>query len=52
MVNSNAVRAEEIKKEMEAMCEALSGCDWCCGGGNERYQLLQDELEILENDNG
>jgi hypothetical protein len=27
---------------------AYSGCDWCCGGGDEEWAELQKELSDLE----
>lgn len=41
-------RIEEIKKRMEWMRENLSGCDWCCGGGEKEMEELEEELEELQ----
>ena len=38
-----------IQDEIEEMHSTLSGCDWCCGGGNERMEDLKDRLaEIVK----
>ena len=41
-------RIEEIKKRMEWMRENLSGCDWCCGGGEKEMEELEEELKELQ----
>ena len=41
-------RIDEIGRELNRMEDDLSGCDWCCGGGDEAYQALLDELRDLE----
>jgi len=41
-------RIAEINRELNHMDDTLSGCDWCCGGGDEAYRLLLDELRDLE----
>lgn len=35
---------KRIQDEIEEMHATLSGCDWCCGGGNERMEDLKDRL--------
>jgi hypothetical protein len=39
---------QEEKRRIEAairqMQDDLDGCDWCCGGGNERMEDLKDRL--------
>lgn len=41
-------RIQEIRDRMEWMNENLSGCDWCCGGGDEEMTNLRTELDQLE----
>lgn len=40
-------RIAEINKELNRLDDTLVGCDWCCGGGDEEYQKLLDELRDL-----
>lgn len=47
---STQKRIEEIRDRIEWMNENLSGCDWCCGGGDEEMAYLVGELQRLEND--
>lgn len=35
---------KRIQDEIEGMYATLSGCDWCCGGGDERMKDLNDRL--------
>ena len=35
---------KRIQDEIEEMHATLSGCDWCCGGGNWRMRELKDRL--------
>lgn len=41
-------RIGEITAELQRMDDTLRNCDWCCGGGDERYRALLDELRELE----
>ena len=41
-------RLRDIAKEIEYLNENLSGCDWCCGGGNERMKDLLRQKRNLE----
>jgi hypothetical protein len=43
----NEARIAEINTILDDMEENLSGCDWCCGGGDERWAELMDELTEL-----
>jgi len=38
----------EILCEMDWMYEWYSGCDWCCGGGDERMAELNDRLKEID----
>lgn len=40
-------RIDEIDNEIATMYETLEGCDWCCGGGDERLAELIDERNRL-----
>lgn len=42
-------RITEIRERIDWMQENLSGCDWCCGGGDEEMESLITELRQLEN---
>jgi hypothetical protein len=37
----------EIPAELEHMSNTLNGCDWCCGGGDEEWASLMEELTLL-----
>jgi hypothetical protein len=40
-------RLTEIREEIEWMHDNYSGCDWCCGGGDETMALLlAEELDL------
>lgn len=41
-------RIEEIEERIAWMNENLSGCDWCCGGGDEEMEELVSELKSLQ----
>jgi hypothetical protein len=41
-------RISEIRARMDWMNENLSGCDWCCGGGDEEMDELISELKELD----
>ena len=43
-------RIGEINAELNRMLRDLSGCEWCCGGGNEKWHELHNELRDLEGD--
>jgi hypothetical protein len=43
-------RIQEIKERMEWMERNLEGCDWCCGGGDEEYSKLLEELQMFRNE--
>lgn len=43
----NKNRLQEIADEIEWMQENLSGCDWCCGGGDQKFYQLRDEQDKL-----
>jgi hypothetical protein len=47
---SNQDRIEEIENRIDWMNENYSGCDWCCGGGDEEMLELQEELKNLKNE--
>tara|TARA_R100001594_G_scaffold11240_2_gene25635 strand:+ start:36 stop:239 length:204 start_codon:yes stop_codon:yes gene_type:complete len=40
-------RLRAIENEMEYLRETLSGCDWCCGGGDERMEDLHRQYNSL-----
>lgn len=40
-------RLRQIDTDMRNMEENLSGCDWCCGGGDEAMWELIDEKRKL-----
>lgn len=42
-----AARIEAVRARLAWMRENLSGCDWCCGGGDEEWDALVDELQSL-----
>lgn len=41
------LRIVEIENRIDWMNHNLSGCDWCCGGGDEEMAALRDELKSL-----
>jgi hypothetical protein len=47
MACPNAERIAAIEAELARMRETLSGCDWCCGGGDAEWAALYEELEGL-----
>lgn len=47
--DTRLTRITEIKQRIDWMNENLSGCDWCCGGGDEEMESLIIELRELEN---
>lgn len=36
-----------IRERLTWMREHMAGCDWCCGGGDEEWDALVDELGRL-----
>lgn len=40
-------RIQEINDRMWEMQETYSGCDWCCGGGDDEMANHKDELAEL-----
>lgn len=41
-------RIDEIDNEVAEMYQTLEGCDWCCGGGDERLaKLIEERRQIL-----
>jgi len=36
-----------INKELDRMNRELDGCDWCCGGGDERRAYLLERLRQI-----
>jgi hypothetical protein len=45
--NETAARIEAIRERLRWMRENMSGCDWCCGGGDEEWDHLVEELQNL-----
>jgi hypothetical protein len=45
--NETAARIEAIRERLRWMRENMSGCDWCCGGGDEEWDHLVEELQRL-----
>lgn len=41
-------RIKEIEARLEEMDETLSGCDWCCGGGDEERDELEREKDAIK----
>lgn len=41
------IKLAELNQKMAKMTEELSGCDWCCGGGDEEFAALQQEHERI-----
>ena len=39
-------KVARIYQEMDDLNENLSGCDWCCGGGDEAMEELYEELNL------
>lgn len=40
-------KARRIFKRLDWMYENYHGCDWCCGGGDEEKERLNEELKAL-----
>ena len=40
-------RLRAIDREMAGMRRTLEGCDWCCGGGDERMADLVRQYNAL-----
>ena len=45
-------RIVAINTRIDVMHDTLSGCDWCCGGGDEEMAELRAELTRLEAEHG
>lgn len=41
-------RIKVIGDRLEWMSDNYEGCDWCCGGGDEEWDDLKQELVELE----
>jgi hypothetical protein len=49
-VEDREYRSEQlavIPQRLDWMAENFNGCDWCCGGGDEEWKELHEELAIL-----
>lgn len=44
---STANRIEAVRARLAWMRDNMAGCDWCCGGGEEEWDALVDELQRL-----
>ena len=42
-----ATRVAAIRERLTWMRSSMAGCDWCCGGGEEEWDALVDELQRL-----
>jgi hypothetical protein len=42
-----AIRITAIQERLIQMRSSMAGCDWCCGGGDEEWDALVDELQRL-----
>ena len=42
LLRANIVHAQTTMKQMQ---NELSGCDWCCGGGDEQWDYLSKSIE-------
>ena len=47
-LNEVYARISEIKEGMAHLNNTLEGCDWCCGGGDERMAEYKRELDELD----
>tara|TARA_R110002020_G_scaffold215462_7_gene422716 strand:- start:12114 stop:12353 length:240 start_codon:yes stop_codon:yes gene_type:complete len=47
MTDEERTECNTINAELDEMDHTLSGCDWCCGGGNEKYAMLIERLRLL-----
>ena len=47
MTNQERTECNTINAELDDMEYNLHGCDWCCGGGNERHTMLMARLKRL-----
>lgn len=41
------MRIDIIRGRLIQMRQTFAGCDWCCGGGDEEWDALADELQRL-----
>ena len=46
-MSKTETRIAEIKARIEWLCRNLEGCDWCCGGGDQEMDELNEELDKL-----
>jgi hypothetical protein len=44
--------ALSIRNDLWWMDKEYSGCDWCCGGGDEERAYLQARAKVLEGEVG
>jgi len=42
-----AVMIAELEAELQDMYDNLSGCDWCCGGGDADAGQIRAEIRAL-----
>lgn len=43
------LQLQEVRNRMDYMSENYSGCDWCCGGGDdEMAELVEEEKRLLQ----
>jgi len=47
IMSKTETRIAEIKARIEWLCRNLEGCDWCCGGGDQEMDELNEELDKL-----
>ena len=41
------VQKKDLEDQIEMMQESYSGCDWCCGGGDEDMAQLKRDLALV-----
>lgn len=44
-------RLNKLTQRREHILNTYSGCEWCCGGGDEELAELSKSIKILENAN-
>ena len=37
-----------VRQEINLICQNYSGCDWCCGGGDEALAYLEGVEDSLQ----
>ena len=47
MTNQKRTECNTINADLDELDHTLSGCDWCCGGGEEAYAMLLARLRRL-----